>query len=285
MTLLLAMGGLTLMAVIAYFIKRESDEDLSKRYKLIAFFVPAMMLINLAYFSLKAGSVAFSPNQGLIAREQWLWWTLKPLFAHLPAWGYHFLDLVYTGAWFASLSALPLSLIFLKPSRAVKLNCAVMLLLAFTALGNVVLLTYSPIYEFPNYFAYLPATLSTWKIHHASLGLTHKLIDLKAAFFASSNAAFFQPVAAFPAFHTSYAFLLFLAFRDRRYIKLLFLVFSLLVVAGGLVLGYHGFLDTTVAAAASAVIFLPCLTAHACLTAHGRQGRQAMPQETWEESI
>ncbi|MBW2127538.1 MAG: hypothetical protein JRH08_18255 [Deltaproteobacteria bacterium] len=248
LTLLLAMGGLTLMAVIAYFIKRESDEDLAERYKLIAFFVPAMMLINLAYFSLKVGSVAFSANhpawpagRGLIAREQWLWWTLRPLFAHLPAWGYHCLDLVYTGAWFASLSALPLSLIFLKPSRAVKLNCAVMLLLAFTALGNVLLLTYSPIYEFPRYFSYLPADLSTWKIHHASLALTHKLINLKAAFFASSSPGFFQPVAAFPAFHTSYAFLLFLAFRDRRYIKFLFLLFFVLVVAGGIVLGYHGY--------------------------------------------
>jgi len=236
------------MAVIAYFIKRESDEDLAERYKLIAFFVPAMMLINLAYFSLKVGSVAFSANhpawpagRGLIAREQWLWWTLRPLFAHLPAWGYHCLDLVYTGAWFASLSALPLSLIFLKPSRAVKLNCAVMLLLAFTALGNVLLLTYSPIYEFPRYFSYLPADLSTWKIHHASLALTHKLINLKAAFFASSSPGFFQPVAAFPAFHTSYAFLLFLAFRDRRYIKFLFLLFFVLVVAGGIVLGYHGY--------------------------------------------
>lgn len=59
---LLALGGLTLMAVIACFIRKESDEDLAKRYKLIPFFVPAMMLINLAYFSLKAGSVAFSAN-------------------------------------------------------------------------------------------------------------------------------------------------------------------------------------------------------------------------------
>jgi len=50
------------MAVIACFIRKESDEDLAKRYKLIPFFVPAMMLINLVYFSLKAGSVAFSAN-------------------------------------------------------------------------------------------------------------------------------------------------------------------------------------------------------------------------------
>ncbi|MBW1967844.1 MAG: hypothetical protein JRI48_10835 [Deltaproteobacteria bacterium] len=59
---LLPLGGLTHMAVIACFIRKESDEDLAKRYKLIPFFVPAMMLINLAYFSLKAGSVAFSAN-------------------------------------------------------------------------------------------------------------------------------------------------------------------------------------------------------------------------------
>jgi len=211
--------------------------------------------------------VAFHTDAGLTAHEYPLWKALSPAFALIPPEGFKVFDFTYTVAWFASLSALPLSLVFLRPSRAVKLNCAVMLLLAFTALGNVALLTYSPIYEFPSYFTYLPATLSSWKIHHASLALTHKLINLKAAFFASSRADFFQPVAAFPAFHISYVFLLFLAFRDRRYIKFLFLLFFVLVVAGGIVLGYHGFLDTTVAAAASAVIFLP------------------MPQETWEELI
>jgi len=141
-----------------------------------------------------------------------------------------------------------------------------MLLLAFTALGNVFFLTLSPVYEFQKYFSYLPQTLSTWKIHHASFLLSHNLVNMKTALFSGRSAGFFQPVAAFPAFHSGYAFLLFLAFKDRRpparralrlgeYLRYVLFVFWFVIVSGGIVLGYHGFLDTGVATIAATVFF------------------------------
>ena len=247
LTFLYATAGLTLLVILTHFLRKESEEELVKRYKLIAFFVPSMMLVNLMYFSLKAGSVAYNSSFDLVLHEYALWKFFRPLFASFPHSVYRVMDTVYTGVWFASLSALPFSLILLKPEKASKLNSAVMLLLAFTALGNVVFLTRSPVYEFPKYFSYLPHDLSTWKIHHASLALSHDLVSMKAALFYGRTAGFFQPVAAFPAFHSGYAFLLFLAFRDRHYLKYAFLAFWFLIVCGGLILGYHGFVDTAVA--------------------------------------
>ena len=255
LTFLYAIAGLTLFVIVAHFIRKESDQDLLKRYRLIAFFVPAMMLVNLTYFTLKAGSVAYNSNFPLILHEYGIWKALRALFASLPHCIYRVLDITYTGVWFASLSALPFSLILLNPKKATTLNSAVLLLLAFTALGNVVLLTSSPVYELHHYFSYLPRDLSTWKIHQASLALSHDLAHLKTALFSGRSAGFFQPVAAFPAFHSGYALLLFLAFRDRRCLRILFLAFWLAIVIGGIVLGYHGFSDTFIASLVALAMF------------------------------
>jgi len=255
LTFLYAVAGLLLIAVVVHLIRKENDHELVQRYKLISFFVPTMMLINLIYFTLKAGSVAFNPNHHLVLHERVLWELLRPLFSNIPGSGYRFLDFCYTTVWFASLSALPLSLIIMKPGQAARLNSAVMLLLAFTALGNVFLLTPSPIYELPKYFLYLPPALSSWKIHHASFALSRDLVNMKATLFSERTAGFFQPVAAFPAFHSAYAFLLFLVSWKKKYLRYLGMVFWMLIVLGGLVLGYHGFVGTTVAVIVAGAMF------------------------------
>ncbi len=88
-----------------------------------------------------------------------------------------------------------------------------MLLLAFTAPGNMVFLTRSPAHEFPKYFSYLSHELCTWNIHHASLALSHDPSSMKRALFSRRTASFFSLWSLPPHFIRGMPFCCFLLLR------------------------------------------------------------------------